>query len=789
MAVNHGHRAAAMSLISDNVTCPHPCATIPGMRSCAKIGLASILLASLVACGGGGAASSPTNPPPPNPPPQSPPPNSGLDARPSNTTCVAPARPSGGVTLATERFTNLSFSSPLSLQQAPNDSSRWFVIQQDGIIRTFPNTASPSATDWANLSARVASPADGRGGETGLLGLAFHPSFPTDARVFVSYTAVGSGGLESRISAFNTTGSGANFDAGSEDILLTVDQPQDNHNGGHIAFGPDGFLYIGLGDGGGGNDEGTGHGTIGNGQNRMTLLGKMLRIDVDGVTAGQKYDIPAGNMNAGNPRCGPNDGSNPNANACPEIWAMGFRNPWRWNFDDRPGGSGELWLADVGQGTLEEADLVVAGGNYGWRCREGDGNFRPVACGNETNLINPVAQYGRTAGQSTTGGYVYRGSAIPALQGRYVFGDFATGNVWHIARDTTPTQTLTAASAFASGRNISSFGQGNDGELYIVDYGTGNLYRLQQGGGGGGTIPTQLSATGCVNASDAKQPAGGLIPFAPNAPFWSDGAEKDRWIAIPDGTTITVQGSGDWDFPNGTVLMKNFRTGTRLIETRLFMRHPDGEWAGYSYEWNDAQTDATRVVGGKEAPKGLTNDWIFPSESECLICHTAAAGRSLGIETAQLNSNFTYPATGRSANQLLTHSGIGTITPAISQDPATLPALLDPFGSGQLTDRARAYLHTNCSQCHRPNGGTPVNLDFRFTTPLSQTNACDATPIDALGIPNARVIAPGEAGRSTVPARMNRRDGEAMPPLGSNTVDDAGVTLITNWINGLTSCN
>ncbi len=759
------------------------------MRACAKIGIASILLTSLLACGGGdgGATNAPPpqNPPPQNPPPQNPPPNSGLDARPSNTTCVAPARPTGAVTLTTARFTNLSFASPLSLQQAPGDSSRWFVIQQDGIIRTFANTANPSATDWANLSARVASPADGRGGETGLLGMAFHPDFPTDPRVFISYTAAVSGQLVSRISAFNTTGGGTAFDTGSEDVLLTVNQPQDNHNGGHIAFGPDGFLYIGFGDGGGSNDDN--HGPDGNGQNRMTLLGKMLRIDVDGVTAGQKYDIPAGNMNpATNSRCGPGT----NAAACPEIHAMGFRNPWRWNFDDRPGGSDELWLADVGQSTLEEVDLVVAGGNYGWRCREGNGNFRPSACGNDpTPLTNPVAQYGRTLGQSITGGYVYRGTAIPSLQGRYVFGDFATGNVWNIARNTAPTLTVTAAQAFASGRSISSFGQGNDGELYIVDYANGNLYRLQQGGGGGGTIPTQLSATGCVNASDAKQPASGLIPFAPNAPFWSDGAVKDRWIAIPDGTTITVQGSGDWDFPNGTVLMKSFRSGTRLIETRLFMRHPDGEWAGYSYEWNDAQTDATRVVGGKEAPKGLANDWIFPSESECLTCHTAAAGRSLGIETAQLNGEFTYPATGRTANQLLTHSGIGTITPAINQDPATLPALLDPYGSGQLNDRARAYLHTNCSQCHRPNGGTPVNLDFRFTTPLSQTNACDAMPVEALGIANARIIAPGEAGRSTVPARMNRRDAEAMPPLGSNTVDQDGVTLITNWINGLASCN
>jgi uncharacterized repeat protein (TIGR03806 family) len=690
------------------------------------------------------------------------------------------------VALEAVRFTDLTFSSPLGLQQAPNDSSRWFVIQQDGVVRVFPDTANPAASDFANLGDRIASPADGRGGETGLLGLAFHPNFPADPRVFISYTAVVSRALVSRISAFNTTSGGTVFDDTSEDILLTVRQPQDNHNGGHIAFGPDGHLYIGFGDGGGAHDDDAGHAPIGNGQDRRTLLGKMLRIDVDGVSAGQKYDIPAGNMNPGNPRCG--SGPDLNADACPEIYAMGFRNPWRWSFDR--GGTRRLWLGDVGQNAREEVNDVVAGGNYGWRCREG-ARTTPVVggnCGSETGLIDPVAQYDHSNGLSVTGGYVYRGSAIPGLQGRYVFGDFSTGNIWHIGLDTAPTLTLTAASAFASGRAISAFGQGNDGELYVVDYANGNLYRLQQAGGGGGIIPTRLSATGCVDASDAKRPASGLIPYAPNAPFWSDGAEKDRWIALPNGSTMTIQSSGDWNFPNGTVLMKNFRVGTRLIETRLFMRHPDGDWAGYTYEWNDAQTDATRVIGGKEAPKGLANDWIFPSESECLTCHTAAAGRSLGIETAQLNGNFAYPTPGRTANQLVTHSHIGTVTPAIDQDPATLPALAAPSGGGALNDRARAYLHSNCSQCHRPGGGTPVNLDFRFTTPLSQTNACNATPTNSLGISNARIIAPGAASRSTVPARMNRRDANAMPPLGSNSVDDAGVTLITNWINGLTTC-
>ena len=257
-------------------------------------------------------------------------------------------------------------------------------------------------------------------------------------------------------------------DPDSEVILLTVPQPATNHNGGNIVFGPDGYLYIGLGDGGGGGDP---WGPIGNGQDLRTLLGKILRIDVDGTTGSVRYRIPAGNPYAGNPLW---DGGTC-ADECPEIYAYGFRNPWRWSFD-RVGG--ELWVGDVGQDTLEEVDRVVAGGNYGWRCFEGTNAFNANCGPNAASSIPPIAQYGRTAGQSITGGYVYRGTAIAGLVGRYVFADFVTGRIWHIARDTTPTLTVQAADGFSSGLSIASFAEDIDGELYIAAYG-GTLYRLR----------------------------------------------------------------------------------------------------------------------------------------------------------------------------------------------------------------------------------------------------------------------------------------------------------------------
>jgi hypothetical protein len=219
------------------------------------------------------------------------------------------------------------------------------------------------------------------------------------------------------------------------------------------------------------------------------------------------------------------------------------------------------------------------------------------------------------------------------------------------------------------------------------------------------------------------------------------------------------------------------------------MHHTDGSWAGYTYQWNAQGTDATRVVGGLTTTvNGQT--WDFPSEAQCLMCHTAAAGRSLGPETGQLNGDLTYPVTGRTANQVLTLNFIDTLTPAVSTPVEQLPLIPNPAGSASVGERARAWLYTNCANCHRPGGPTPVNLDFRYTTSLLGTNACDVQPTAGdLGISNARLIAPGEAARSVVVSRVNRVDGSMMPPLARLTFDTAGVQLLSSWINGLSGCN
>ena len=235
--------------------------------------------------------------------------------------------------------------------------------------------------------------------------------------------------------------------------------------------------------------------------------------------------------------------------------------------------------------------------------------------------------------------------------------------------------------------------------------------------------------------------------------------------------------------------MKNFRIANELIETRLLMRHTDGEWAGYSYEWNAAGTDADRLYGGKvKAVSG--QDWIYPSGADCMQCHTQAAAFALGPEHGQLNRDLTYPSTGRTANQLETADAVDLLADPLADSPANLPRFPDPTDAGEsLEARARAYLHSNCAGCHRPGGPTPSNMDLRFDTSLAATNTCDVVPTSGtLGLPGARIISPGNAGSSVLVDRADRRDVHGMPPLGSTIVDDEGVQLLTNWINSLGGC-
>jgi uncharacterized repeat protein (TIGR03806 family) len=304
----------------------------------------------------------------------------------------------------------------------------------------------------------------------------------------------------------------------------------------------------------------------------------------------------------------------------------------------------------------------------------------------------------------------------------------------------------------------------------------------------GGVAPPLLSLTRCVNMKDPAQPAPGTVAYDLNEPFWSDGAEKHRYLALPGNARIEIDAEGDFLFPVGSVLIKTFRLDGRLIETRLFTRTGIDAWRGYSYQWNEIQTEA-RLLSSAEERDIDGRIWHFPSGEECLQCHTAAAGFSLGPELAQLDKKYAYAPADKPVNQVdyLRARGLLAAAPAEAR-ARRLANSRDP--ERNLNDRARAWLHSNCSHCHRPGGGTQSTMDLRAGTAFADMNVCAAPPqLGDLGLPGARLLMPGDHARSILWNRVQRQDNNHMPPWFFNKVtDEHGVRLLRDWIQSLPGC-
>jgi uncharacterized repeat protein (TIGR03806 family) len=692
----------------------------------------------------------------------------GFDERPTNATCLAPPRP----TTSTAVTPVLAFPSlprlttPVALAQAPADPSHWYVIEKAGVIRTFEN--HPEVTS-SSVVLDLTDKVENEYFEGGMLGIAFDPLFWENGYVYVTYTAVSdSVALEWRLSRFESLDGGATLDASSETNFIAIPKASGIHNAGHLTFGPDGYLYISTGDG---NPRLLDANPA---EDPYHLLGKVLRIDVTNVVTPLLYATPYDNLYA--------DGG-----GAPEIYALGLRNPWRFSFDR---GTGELWLGDVGHLGWEEVNRIELGGNYGWRILEGMDCFNAVSC-DGSGLSDPIFAYSRDDGGAIIGGYVYRGTAMPDLVGTYVYGDYVRGAIWGLFFDPVTGEPAPEELIPPGSPRLSTFAEGDDGELYVARIGEGRIVRLapsdaNAANGADPFFPQSLTETGCVDLEDASHPAPGMIPYDVRSPLWSDGADKERWLAIPDGTTIGVEPDGDFVLPIGSVLVKTFSLNGVRIETRLLVRHDDGYWAGYAYEWNDEQTDAFLL------PAGLTKDvggqaWSIPSRAACLQCHTEAAGRTLGLEIGQLNREILYP-TGVVANQLATFEHLELFDAPLPAPPDELEAYPDPEGLETLEARARSYLHANCSQCHRPLGARG-DMDLRYQIPLAETGTCAVPPeFGYLGIDDALLVMPGDPTRSILSVRMQALDVHRMPPLATHIVDDVGSGVIRDWIDSLASC-
>ncbi|MDB4944331.1 MAG: hypothetical protein JWP97_3865 [Labilithrix sp.] len=711
----------------------------------------------------------------------------GLDVRPSNATCRSPERPPSTAPVKWDRvFAGATLNQPIMIAQIPGDSSRWFVAQRGGSIVSFP-TANPAqvTTVLPSLGAIASRPGVppttvDTDGEGGLLGFAFHPKFAQNGKLYVTWTMKGGGpvGMESTVGVLHSPDNGASFDS-YKTVVEPFPQPFTNHDGGGITFGKDGLLYLSFGDGGDGDD------TAHHGQNKDTMFAKILRIDVDNVDSGKGYGIPA---------------TNPfkNGGGEPATFAYGFRNPFRFSIDRE---SNEVWVGDVGQNRFEEIDAKVKnGGNYGWPCREGlhdsanatDTGKCPGGTGTPT--IDPIAEYEHAAPLGTalaiTGGVVYRGKAIPDFVGSYVYADEVKGAMFTLSLDPSTGAAKTEQLADAPALTWVDFAEDNDGEVYAVALVQGQIYKLNAAAPAtASTFPDRLSKTGCFDAADPKKPAPGLVPYGVSSPLWSDGAAKDRWLALPDGKTITVDpASGDFDFPNGTVLLKTFSLGGKPIETRMFTRHEDGGWAGYTYEWLDDGSDAVFLKSSKVKTIGAQT-WSYPSRSDCVNCHNEASGRSLGLELGQQNSDYVYASTNRVANQLKTLDHIGLFDKPLPLPVDQLVAFPDPTGTaGTPETRARAYLHANCSNCHRPDGGGRGNMDLRFGTGVPDTKTCNVTN-EAGNVNGAsKLLVPGHPEQSLVSVRPHSPAANRMPPLASSVVDNGGMKVVDEWITSLTKC-
>ncbi|MBX3191164.1 MAG: PQQ-dependent sugar dehydrogenase [Labilithrix sp.] len=674
-----------------------------------------------------------------------PPPAWGLDARPIAPTCAARAKGPSRARVSFEPVSPVKFDRPVAIETR---GSRMYVLEQGGLIRVLgaDTSVAPTVADLTKRAGGLRS-----GGEAGLLGIAFHPDFAQNKLVYLYFTAdkvpaVPGIAFEAIIARYESPDGGLTLNLATEKRILTIDDPFGNHNGGTIQFGNDGYLYFGLGDAGGGGDP------LKAGQDPNQLFGKMIRLDVDG---GDPYAIPPNNpFAAGGGR--------------PEIYALGFRNPYRWSFD-RP--TGDLWVGDVGQGTREEIDKVILGGNYGWSIREGKTCFEAPTC-DATGLIDPVVDHERTPANleaiSICGGVVYRGSKIPEISGKYVYGDTGTGRFWAIPTDEAAPTPLRLEQDLPKTSPV-GFALDPNGEVVFANY-EGTILRIappkppQE-------MPDKLSETGCMDPADATKPIAGLFPYDVNVPQWADGALAERYLSIPGDAKIGVLPDGRLELPAGSVAMKLVRAEGRPVETQLLLRRPDGAWEAYAYAWDDDGRDATLVGGSKDVKLRSGRDHHIVDRAGCASCHNAAAGVTLGVEAAQIDRDFAYPA--RTGNPLATLEHVGMLSSPVARESyRALPRL---EGYDTLDRRARAYLHGNCASCHR--GSEPPALDLRFSTRLDATRACD-TPRLVLGKPEASSIV--ETMRASGPGRM--------PPIATTVVHEAAATTVADWIRSLSRC-
>ena len=569
-------------------------------------------------------------------------------------------------------------------------------------------------------------------------------------------------------------------DPASEHIIL--EWSSRGHDGGGIAFGHDGMLYISTGDGTSDSDKWL------SGQTLDDLLGSVLRIDIRDSTPEKPYTIPPDNPFVDLP------------NARPELFAYGLRNPWRLTIDAL---TGQVWVGNNGQDLWETVHLVRPGENYGWSVYEGSHPFYINRKLGPHPLTLPTAEHPHSEARSITGGVVYHGAKWPDLRGHYIYGDYETGKIWGIKHD--GEKVVSHWELADTSLAIAGFATTNTGELLVVDHSSG-FYRLisQPRIRQSAPFPTRLSETGLFADTEAHEMKPGVIGYSVIASGWNDGALVKRWMAVPGDERIEYDRGGAWQFPNGTALVQTLSVeredhrglaGPFRVETRIMLRQQN-EWVGYSYRWNEAQSNAElvgpagakaifRVANAKSPGQFHRQDWVFPSRADCMACHSRAGKYVLGITGANMNREHTYGAITDSQVRTLSH--VGFLRNASESQSRRSGALVDPYdASADLERRVRSYLHINCACCHVRSGGGNSMMELGLANSPGKMHLIEARPQhDTFGIANAMLVAPGAPGESVLLERVNRRGRGQMPPLVSGAVDHAAVELFREWISGM----
>lgn len=690
-----------------------------------------------------------------------------------------------------DAFPSVTFNQPIGIAVPPGETNRLFVVEKPGVIAVITNLAAPTRSVFLDLTATTDSSIEG-----GLLGLAFHPGFATNGYFFIYRTAQVNGYFD-QLSRFKVSSDSPNLaDPASETVFISQGDLTATHNGGGLEFGPDGYLYLSIGD-----ETPLPEDDPENGQAiDRGLFGCVIRIDVDkrpgnlppnshhGIS--NNYSIPADN-----PWIGATSFMGKPVNpdlVRTELYAIGLRNPWRITFDPL---THKLIVADVGGGVAEEIDDVTKGGNYGWPFYEATypGSISPPP---DLEVQFPVHYYqhgrGLHAGTVIIGGVVSRDGSIPLLEGSYLFGDGRSGNIWALPVDKFGQEGVTPTWIASEPGNVAYGRDPRNGDVLLANYDLGTIRRLIYVDPSAQHIPQKLSDAGLFADLQTLSPVAELTPYSINAPFWSDNAIKKRWFGLVDPSQkITFAAETNWTFPSGSVWVKHFdlemvkgdSSTTRRVETRVMIKNDSG-MHGFTYRWNDAQSDAALVAPeGDEWPLAImdngqirTQVWQFPARANCNTCHREVAGYALGFNTAQLNRT-----NSSGVNQLSLLNSLGYL----DHDPGApdqLRQLANPRDTSQpLEHRIKSYFSANCSQCHQPGGPWGTTWDARLTTPLAEENIINTLPGGPLA-DTSRIVAPNSLTNSMIYMRMSDPGPLRMPPLGSTVLDDDSRAMVADWI-------